>query len=34
MTDIPSKEKTIHPNDELLILTEEQNMNKMLEYIL
>ena len=34
MTDIPSKEKTIHPNDELLILTNEQNMNKMLEYLL
>ena len=34
MTDMPSKEKTIHPNDELLILTNEQNMNKMLEYLL
>jgi len=34
MTEIPSNEKTIHPNDELLIITKEQNMNKMLEYLL
>jgi trk system potassium uptake protein TrkA len=33
LTDIPSNEKTIHTNDELLILTEEKNADKMLEYL-
>ena len=33
LTDIPSNEKTVHVNDELLILTEYKNTDKMLEYL-
>ena len=33
ITDTPTEHKTIHSDDELLILTEEKNKNIMLEYL-